>query len=95
MRIFILALVATALAASAADAQTAGTVFPNNQDPSNTPAQQSMQEIGGPSNKTGVVVQDPAPAANKPAPTVRTQGSKRQTTRRVRHGTGRSPPTPH
>ncbi len=50
-----------------AHAQTAGTTFPNNQDPSNTPAEQSMQEVGGPSNHTGVDVQGqvkPAPATS-------------------------------
>jgi hypothetical protein len=48
-----------------ARAQTTGTVFPNNQDPSNTPAEQSMQEVGGPSSHIGVDVQDqvkPVPA---------------------------------
>ncbi len=94
MRIFSPVLVATALAASAADAQTAGTVFPNNQDPSNTPAEQSMQAIGGPSNKAGVAVQNPTPAAGKPASAVPRQSSKDQTTRRVRHNTGRSAQTP-
>jgi hypothetical protein len=41
---------------AAAQAQTAGTTFPNNQDPSTTSAEQSMQEVGGAGGKQAAVV---------------------------------------
>ncbi len=51
-----------------ARAQTAGTTFRNNQDPSNTPAEQSMQAVGGPSHHAGVNVQGRVkPVPNTPS----------------------------
>ncbi len=58
MRTLLTAFLFMASLSGLARAQTAGTIFPNNQDPSNTPAEQSMQEVGGPSNHIGVDVQD-------------------------------------
>ncbi len=74
MRTFLAIVIFTASVGGAAHAQTAGTVFPNNQDPSATPAEQSMQQVGGPSDQIGVVVQEkvkPAPAHPKAAATHR------------------------
>ncbi len=73
MRTRLLTALFVLSASAAAHAQTAGTTFPNNQDPSTTPAEQSMQEVGGPGGKNiAVVVQQkvkPVPPAPAPAAT--------------------------